>query len=175
MDGTFPQGCRPGHFGPEMLNITYFAQGDISERTQARQCPPQNQKRTGPEGSFRFLARPKMKTIANESPEEKAQRERKKVEDFAMSEYRKAVTKGFISCSDRFYQKIMKQGGPEADALYEYIRRRCTPFLNVDIATLTDSAREWEKNRERERDCCFCCVGRESSRKNQKGNTADNT
>ena len=90
-----------------------------------------------------------MKTIANESPEEKAQRERKKVEDFAMSECRKAVTKGFISCSDRFYQKIMKQGGPEADALLDYIRRRRTVYLNQEIATLAESVIGREQNRER--------------------------
>ena len=38
------------------------------------------EKRTGAEGSFRFLAWPKAKAIANESPKAKAKRERKKVE-----------------------------------------------------------------------------------------------
>ena len=47
MDGTFPQGCHPGHFGLEVLNVTYFAQCDVSGHTQARQCPPQNQKKNG--------------------------------------------------------------------------------------------------------------------------------
>ena len=91
MDGTFPQECRPGHFGPEVLNITIYAEKDISEDTRARQCPPQNRKRTGPHGTFRFLTRSTVRAIADETPEDKAKRERKKTEDFAMDAYRKAV------------------------------------------------------------------------------------
>ena len=71
-DGTFPKECRPGRFGPEVLNVTVYAEKGISEYTQARHCPPQNRKRTGPQGTFRCLKRLTVKAIVDEAPEDKA-------------------------------------------------------------------------------------------------------
>ena len=156
MDGTFPQTCRPGRFGPLMLNITYFVQEDIAEQTQAQERPPLNQKRTGLEGSFRFLAKTyqqKMKAIANEPPERKAELERKRIEDVAMDEFKKAVVKGFLGCADRNFQNTIKRGGPEAKALLDHALRRRTLFVPDEVITLADSIQQWEKCRQRE--CCF--------------------
>ncbi len=66
-----------------------------------------------------------------------------------MSEFKKAVPKGYTGCSDRFFRNVIKNGGPEAGALLDYVQRRRTLFLPDEFATLAGSIVGWEQARER--------------------------
>ncbi len=50
----------------------------------------------------------------------------------------------------KHFGEIMKAGGPEADALLEYIHHNKTLYLDDEVASLANGILEWERNKERE-------------------------
>ena len=151
MDGHFPQRCRPGPFYPELFNATYFASANCSEHIQAEESPPLNPKRTGIHGIFRFLAKGqgKSKAIMDETPLQQAERERKKLEERALEEFRKSVGRGCMGPADRHFRKVLGGGGSEAVALLDHVNRRRAILSPDDLQKMPRSIPEWEKNKVR--------------------------
>ncbi len=95
----------------------------LQSKSRHRNVHPLIQKRTGLDGTFRFLAKgQKLKAIANETPQQKEERERKNIESTAMEEFRKAITRGYVGQADRYLRTILSEGGSVLSVILEIIQ-----------------------------------------------------
>ena len=153
MEGNVPSRCLPiGGARPEVLGITYFASADCSGRLQANEPPPLNPKRTGTGDSFAFLGKGKgkQKAITDESPEQKEERERYERTKMAVAEVRKSVGRFFMGPANKYYRKVVEQGGENAEILCAHAERMRAVFNPEEFQALPHCIREFEKQKSRE-------------------------
>ena len=94
--------------------------------------------------------RGKHKAIADESPEQKEERERAAETKIAIREVRKSVGRFFMGPANKFCQKVLGQGGENADILTAHVERMRAIFNPEEFEGLPHCIREFEKQKNRE-------------------------
>ena len=82
----------------------------------------------------------------DETPQQKAERERKYQEEQALEEFKEAVGRNCIGPADRHFQKVLDGGGSEASALVDHVNRRRAILAPDDFDLMPQSIQEYEHN-----------------------------
>ena len=151
MDGNVPRRGRIGRARAQVLNITYLAQDDYAEHIQVNEAPPLNPSRISAEGTFGFLNKGRgEKALMDETEEEKEERLRRLEFNNALKEVRRSVSKAFGGPANRFFRKIVKEGGEEATILSEHAERNRAFLDPADFEQMPACIQECEKCLRRE-------------------------